>query len=267
MLAYVKASSQKIGGPNKIVEIDESKFGRRKYNRGHPIKGQWVFGGVERESGRTFFVPVPDRFAETLLAVICDWTVPGTTVISDCWGAYYDLEEHGYPHLTVNHSIGFVDPVSGAHTNTIESHWRHLKAALNPYNRRSGYIYIRWPTTCLPPGAGLRTSIPSTSFTSSLPPTGALLRLHPPPTSDAINSPYMHYKPQVHNPLPRCYYCSVYSTHTSVPPLASDNVLRRTPYCCVFWTRSKNTNLQVWFISSDIFLHASLFVTRFLYCG
>jgi transposase-like protein len=141
MLAYVEASSQKIGGPNKIFEIDESKFGRRKYNRGHPVQGQWVFGGVERESGRTFFVPVPDRSAETLIAVIRDWIVPGTTVISDCWGAYYDLEEQGYSHLTVNHTIGFVDPVSGVHTNTIESHWRHLKAALNPSNRRSEYIF------------------------------------------------------------------------------------------------------------------------------
>jgi hypothetical protein len=63
MLAYVQESSHKIGGPNKIVEIDESKFGRRKYNRGHPVTGHCVFGGVERESGRTFFVPVPDRSA------------------------------------------------------------------------------------------------------------------------------------------------------------------------------------------------------------
>jgi hypothetical protein len=34
MLAYVQESSHKIDGPNKIVEIDDSKFGRRKYNRG-----------------------------------------------------------------------------------------------------------------------------------------------------------------------------------------------------------------------------------------
>lgn len=31
-----------IGGEGKIVEIDESKFGKRKYNRGHRIEGQWV---------------------------------------------------------------------------------------------------------------------------------------------------------------------------------------------------------------------------------
>ena len=37
-----------IGGPGKIVEIDESKFGRRKYNRVRVVDGHWVFGGVER---------------------------------------------------------------------------------------------------------------------------------------------------------------------------------------------------------------------------
>jgi hypothetical protein len=84
MLAFLEGSSEKIGGPQKTVEIDDSKFGRRKYHRGHPSKDQWVFGGVERESSRTFLVPVPDRTADTLVAIISDWIETGTMVISDC---------------------------------------------------------------------------------------------------------------------------------------------------------------------------------------
>jgi hypothetical protein len=52
---------------------------------GHPVKGQWVLVDVERESGKRFLVPFPDRTADTLEAVIDAWIEPGTTVISDCW--------------------------------------------------------------------------------------------------------------------------------------------------------------------------------------
>jgi transposase-like protein len=141
MLTFLVGSTVKIGGPNRTVEIDESKFGKRKYNIGHPVKGMWVFGGVERETGRTFLVPVLNRDTDTLLAVIHKWIEPGTTVISDCWGAYNSLGSQGYTHLTVNHSLHFVNPDTGAHTNTIESTWRTVKAFLGQYNRGDGYEY------------------------------------------------------------------------------------------------------------------------------
>ena len=96
MLEFLEGGSEKIGGPNKNPEIDEWKFGRRKYHRGHPIKCHGVFGGVERKSGRTFLVPVPVRTANALIDISSDWFEPGTTVISDCWVAYLDLDSLGY---------------------------------------------------------------------------------------------------------------------------------------------------------------------------
>lgn len=90
-MTFFSNFKEKIGGPGKTVEIDESKFGRRKYHRGHRVEGQWVFGGIERESGRCFLVPVEDRSAETLVGVIKEWILPGTTIISDCWKVSFPL--------------------------------------------------------------------------------------------------------------------------------------------------------------------------------
>jgi hypothetical protein len=44
----------KIGGQGKIVEIDESKFGKRKNQMGKRADGLQVLGGVERDSNKCF---------------------------------------------------------------------------------------------------------------------------------------------------------------------------------------------------------------------
>ena len=62
--------TKKIGGPGLTVEIDESKFGKRKYNVGRLIEGQWVFWGICCETRDIFLVPVEDCSADTLLGVI-----------------------------------------------------------------------------------------------------------------------------------------------------------------------------------------------------
>jgi len=41
------------------------------------------------------------RKSETLLALITEWILPGTTIISDCWRSYDCLEDEGYVHLKV----------------------------------------------------------------------------------------------------------------------------------------------------------------------
>ena len=42
--------NKKIGGDGHIVELDESKFGCRKYNRGKLTEGKWVIGVIDRQT-------------------------------------------------------------------------------------------------------------------------------------------------------------------------------------------------------------------------
>ena len=117
-----------IGGPGIEVQIDESAFGKRKYNIGHKVDTKWVFGGVEiipdetgrRKGGEFFAVVVPDRTKVTLEEQIRRFIRPGSIIISDKWKAYNgidDIPHMGYVHYDVNHSENYVDPESGACTN------------------------------------------------------------------------------------------------------------------------------------------------------
>ena len=132
----------KIGGEGIIVEIDESKFGKRKYNRGHKVDGVWIVGGVERTTLRRIFAePVADRSPETLLKVIQDNIEPGSIIYSDLWRGYNDISRClDMQHLTVNHSVNFVDPVTGVHTNMIEGSWNGIKIGIPARNYKKGKV-------------------------------------------------------------------------------------------------------------------------------
>jgi hypothetical protein len=38
-----------MGGSGMIVQVDESKFSKRKYNVGRFVKSVWVIGGLMKE--------------------------------------------------------------------------------------------------------------------------------------------------------------------------------------------------------------------------
>eukprot|EP01084_Bolivina_argentea_P002363 4354_1 len=126
--AYYADAGNKLGR-EMVIEIDESKFNKKRKNyRGNDTgPDMWVFGLVERNSGRCYLITVPDRSAETLIPIIRRIAGDASTVISDQWRAYLSLGDEGYVHVTVNHSVQFVDPLTGEHTNTIEGLWSNAK--------------------------------------------------------------------------------------------------------------------------------------------
>ena len=90
---------------------------------------------VERSSGRALIFRVPNRTRETLVTgLIQQFVKPGTTIISDKFSPYFNLNHVGYTHVMVNHSKNFVDPYTGAHTNTIEGLWSQVKRKLKAMN-------------------------------------------------------------------------------------------------------------------------------------
>jgi hypothetical protein len=71
LIPKLMARQEKIGGNGMIVEIDESKFGKRKYNRGHRVEGVWILGMIEKTGQKRIrLVTLKDRSKTTLLELI-----------------------------------------------------------------------------------------------------------------------------------------------------------------------------------------------------
>jgi hypothetical protein len=135
--AFVDGSGRhKIGGIECTVEIDETLIFKRKSNVGrllsNEISGTWIFGGICRETGDAFIVPVANRNTEPLLRALYENVLPGGThIISDCWRAYNELLQIRYRHSKINHSFNFVDPEDPSiNTQRIERMWKCLKSTI-----------------------------------------------------------------------------------------------------------------------------------------
>ncbi|ETI44402.1 hypothetical protein F443_10895 [Phytophthora nicotianae P1569] len=74
-----------IGSDGQIVEIDETSLSKKqKYHRGRHYEEFWLFGGVERGSGRWFGRIVHNkRTKATLLPILKRFVKPRTHIMSD----------------------------------------------------------------------------------------------------------------------------------------------------------------------------------------
>uniref|UniRef100_A0AC34G9Q5 ISXO2-like transposase domain-containing protein n=1 Tax=Panagrolaimus sp. ES5 TaxID=591445 RepID=A0AC34G9Q5_9BILA len=124
------SSVTKIGGPGEVVEIDESHFYPRKYNRGRWHRATWIFGGIQRGSRNVFMVPVERRDWATLSEIIYANVADDSIIMTD---GYFRLNDtaQSYVHYYVNHKFNFVNPEDDTiHTQSIEATWGSLKRSL-----------------------------------------------------------------------------------------------------------------------------------------
>ena len=101
-------------------------------HRGRPPRStKWVFGMVDTSETPALGVMrvVHNRTAATFLPIIKQHLRPGTIVWSDEWAAYQRVQQPSVvsQYDSVNHSVNFVDPSTGVHTQNVESYWKRVR--------------------------------------------------------------------------------------------------------------------------------------------
>jgi hypothetical protein len=87
----------KIGGPGHVVEIDECKICRRKFNRGRIIDGSWILGMIDLDGlYRLEICPGNKRDIQTLTALITKHVADESTIVIDFWKGYIGLDKAGF---------------------------------------------------------------------------------------------------------------------------------------------------------------------------
>ncbi len=79
-------------------------------------------------------------WSASLIPLIKKNVADGSVIMTDCWPSYNSLTANGYIHLTVNHSINFVDQRTLANTQKIECSWRHMKTALTKGSKNYDFM-------------------------------------------------------------------------------------------------------------------------------
>jgi len=125
-------SDDLLGGPGSEVEIDETLIGGSVSGKGSGYKGNktCVLGMLER-GGELVTRVVQSRTKQAMQGYILAQVIPGSTLHTDEFGGYKDIDQSGYRHVKVNHSIGEYATALGAGVNAMEGFWAQLKRGIN----------------------------------------------------------------------------------------------------------------------------------------
>ncbi|TIP39514.1 IS1595 family transposase [Mesorhizobium sp.] len=155
------ASSGPLGGEGKIIEADETYFGKRETPRQHarPRPKGWkptksgksggaqkrVVVGLVEHGGKSRMFHLNDANKATVREVLVRNVSRDTTLYTDSSGLYTSTGEEYASHKTTNHSIGeYVRYEDGAsiHSNTIENVFSVFKRGMVGVYQHCGEAHL-----------------------------------------------------------------------------------------------------------------------------
>ena len=138
-----RSENYSIGGPDKIIQVDESCFARKKHHQPPKCPSKlpdnysqawWVIGGIEQDTKNVFLELMPDRTAKTIQDILERRIKPGSILKTDGWKSYPKVANTlKMKHIQFNHSKGFANK-DGETTNQIEGTRGFLKRKMSGRN-------------------------------------------------------------------------------------------------------------------------------------
>lgn len=131
-----------LGGEGMTVHIDELSLRYIAFG-GEGRNESMIVLGLACE-GRVLSAIVPDRTAKTLIPQIVARVRPGSKIVTDMLKGYQKLEQSGFHHVRINHSVAFHD-FHGHTNNEIEAYWstvRRMFRASRQVSRENAWIFL-----------------------------------------------------------------------------------------------------------------------------
>lgn len=102
-----------LGGEGKFVEVFDCTFKDKE-------SVKWGFCALETRSTKSLYAVIEDKTSTSIVQLLGNYILPGTTVISLFWAAYKNLSEQDYNFLTKEKRISFYHSTTKVKMDTYE---------------------------------------------------------------------------------------------------------------------------------------------------
>ncbi len=128
----------------EAVEMDETYFGGKVRGVENKNTNKSTIVGIAKRGGSVVAKVTPDRSGQSLLGMVKERILPGSTVFTDEFTGYDGITHlnAGYTHRRIHHSSK-VYVMGDVHTNTIEGFWMLLKSGIKGVYHNVGKDYLQ----------------------------------------------------------------------------------------------------------------------------